>query len=415
MKPADASLAVLYGHNHDTLQAQRVRYECLSARFFECFPEHSDHRFFSAPGRAEIGGNHTDHQSGRVLAASVNLDTVAAVAPNGTSVVRVHSEGFAPCEVDLADLSVLPGEVGTTASLIRGCAARMAALGHDIGGFDAAITSNVLGGSGLSSSAAFEVLVCAILDGLFGHGDMSPVLRAQISQYAENEYFGKPSGLMDQMASSVGGIVAIDFRETEPEITAIQYDFLAHGYRLAVVNTGGSHDDLTDAYASIRAEMEQVAACFGQDRLRYVDPVAFENDIPALRSKVSDRAVLRALHFFDENARVPEMVAALDNNELDAFFSLIIASGESSWKLLQNVWANPAEQPLALALELSRRMLAGQGAWRIHGGGFAGTILAFVPTAVYDDYAARMDAVFGRGACCPLDIRAVGAYELALV
>lgn len=410
--PCADALAALYGGEAVPVQAQR--YARLAERFFARFPAHAQVRLISAPGRAEIGGNHTDHQRGRVLAAAVNLDTAAAVAKNEGRFARIDSEGFAPMEVDLCDLSPKEAEKGTAAAVVRGCAARMAALGFPVGGFDAVVTSSVLVGSGLSSSAAFEVLICAILDALYGNGALSPVLRAKISQYAENVYFGKPSGLMDQMASSVGGLVAIDFAADEPDIAPLSFDFAARGYALAVVNTGGSHDDLTDAYAAIRAEMEQVAAHLGEACLRPVDPKRFERELPTLYGKVSDRALLRALHFFDENARVVEQVNALKAEELDRFFRLVIASGESSWKLLQNVWAFPASQPIALALELSRRMLEGAGAWRVHGGGFAGTILAFVPLGKMGAYRARMDAVFGEGACQPLGIRPVGAYELKI-
>lgn len=413
MMPTAPSLAKLYGQDSITISAQTARYKLLLNRFYTTFPGQTSTRLFSAPGRAEIGGNHTDHQSGRVLAAAINLDTIAAAALNGTMTARVYSDSFDPIEVNLADLSVQgKSEWGTSEAIIRGCAARMVDLGKTVGGFDAAVTSNVFVGSGLSSSAAFEVLICTIFDGLFGNGDLSPVLRAQISQYAENEYFGKPSGLMDQTASSVGGIVAIDFEKEQPQINALSYDFAKKGYALAVVNTGGAHDDLTDAYAGIRTEMEQVAAFFGQERLRFVQPQAFEAAIPKLRGAVSDRAILRAFHFFDENERVPQMVAALQADDLPAFFRLIIASGQSSWMLLQNIWATPQSQPLALALELSRRMLEGNGAWRVHGGGFAGTILAFVPQDRMDMYTEKMNAVFGENACRPLSIRPVGACEL---
>lgn len=411
--PSDAQLTALYGRQADTLAAQRARYAALAERFARHFPQQATPRFFSSPGRAEIGGNHTDHQHGRVLAAAVNLDTIAAVAPRDDGVVRIFSEGFDPIAVDLSDLTARPDEQGQTAAVVRGCAARLKEMGRPVGGFDAAASSQVLVGSGLSSSAAFEVLVIAILDGLYGSGDMDPILRAQIAQYAENVYFGKPSGLMDQMASSVGGIVAIDFGPQTPEVTALAYDFQAQGYCLAVVNTGGNHDDLTPAYAAIPAEMRQVAQAFGQETLRGVDPAAFIDTLAKLRGKVPDRALLRAFHFFEENARVPEMVDALSAGALEAFLRLVVASGDSSWEQLQNVWATPEEQPVALALAMSRRFLMEQGAWRVHGGGFAGTILAFVPTSIYDAYCAHMDAVFGAGACCALQIREVGPVELA--
>ena len=412
MKALDDALHMLYGRGPGVPDAQRARYRALKARFLQLFPEQTSVRFFSAPGRTEIGGNHTDHQSGRVLAAAVNLDTVAAVARNGERKARIYSEGFKPLEVDLSDLSVREEEKGTTTAIVRGCAARMREMGYRVGGFDAAAASSVLVGSGLSSSAAFEVLVCAILDGLYNRGDMPPALRARIGQYAENVYFGKPSGLMDQTASSVGGLVTIDFAQEEPDIRGLSFDFEEAGYALCIVGTGGSHDDLTDAYAAIRTEMEQVAACFGRSRLREVDADAFEAALPSLRGKVSDRALLRALHFFDDDRRVPQEVAALQAGDLARFFELVVASGESSWKLLQNLYADPGEQPLSLALELSRRMLEGRGAWRVHGGGFAGTIQAFVPQGLLEAYRARMDAAFGQGACVPLNIRPVGAYEL---
>lgn len=405
-------LSMLYGRDENKINAQVGRYAALGERFAGIFPHHRALRFFSAPGRAEIGGNHTDHQSGRVLTASIHLDTLAAVAPNGSSIVRIHSEGFPPAELDLSSLDIQDIEKGTAAALIRGCAFRLKALGYQIGGFDAAITSDVLPGSGLSSSAALEILFCAILDGLFNQGDISPVERAKIGQFAENRYFGKPCGLLDQMGSSFGGLVAIDFQEEEPSIETISFDFAAHGYALAIVNTGGDHGDLTDHYAAIPAEMKQVAAFFGCERLRSVSPERFDQAIPALRAQITDRPILRAMHFFEENDRVPQQVDALKACDLPRFFALIQASGESSIKLLQNIHAKADEQPLSLALELSHQMLRGRGAWRVHGGGFAGTILAFVPLDMMDAYVKRMDSVFGSGACVRLNVRPVGAYEL---
>lgn len=411
MRFSAETLERLYGREEQVRQA--ARYERLAARFEKLYANQTGVRFFSAPGRAEIGGNHTDHQSGRVLAASINMDTIAAALPNGGgTLVRVNSDGFPPVEVDLSDLSPRGAEKGTSAGIVRGCGARLKALGLPIGGFDAVVTSSVLSGSGLSSSASFEILLCSIFDGLFGGSKLSPVLAAQVSQYAENTYFGKPSGLLDQIASALGGVVSVDFEHADPAIEKIPYDFAARGYALAVVNTGGSHDSLTDAYAAITAEMGQVASHFGAERLRFVDPARFEAEIPSLRKKISERAILRAMHFFGENERVLRQVAALKADDLPRFFSLVIESGESSWRLLQNVWASPADQPLALALALSESMLKGHGAWRVHGGGFAGTILAFVPHDSLDAYKERMDAVFGEGACRPLRIRPVGAYEV---
>lgn len=405
--------AMLYGHGDAIRDAQMNRHEALLKRFYGAFSG-GEVRVFSAPGRAEIGGNHTDHQSGRVLAASINLDTVAAAAPNGSMAIRIDSAGYPPIQIDLADLAPREAERGTSAAVARGVAARLAASGHAIGGFDAAVVSDVLGGSGLSSSAAFEVMLCRVFDGLFGDGRMTPAEIAIIAQYAENQYFGKPCGLLDQMGCATGGLAAMDFERPEPSVEAIAFDFAAHGYALAVVNTGGSHDDLTDAYAAIPREMASVAKLFGKERLRFVDPLQFEAEIPSLYGKVSDRALLRAMHYFDEDARVPGQVNALKEADLLKFFSLIQASGESSIKLLQNIFASPGEQPLSLALALSARFLAGQGACRVHGGGFAGTILSFVPLSMLSAYQRRMDSVFGQDACQPLRIRPVGAYELQM-
>ena len=408
-----ADLALLYGG--ENVAAQTERYHKLARRFAEAFPAQGAPRFFSAPGRTEISGNHTDHQFGRVLAASVNLDTIAAARENGGSVVNIHSEGYAPIRVDLSNLTPVPEEIGTTAGIIRGCAAYMREAGFAVGGFDATVTSTVFSGSGLSSSAAFEILINKIFDCLFNAGDLDAALSARIAQKSENNFFGKPSGLMDQTASSVGGMVAIDFEKPEAKIEALNYDFTAKGYELAIIGTGSSHDDLTDAYAAIPREMREVAAFFGEEHLRPVSAEAFYAKLPELYGKVSDRAILRAMHFFDENARVPQQVEALRNDDLPRFLQLVIESGESSWKLLQNIYATEKEQSLAIALALTARILKDcGGAWRVHGGGFAGTILAFVPHAKMPEYREKLDAVFGKGACVPLQIRPVGAAEVKL-
>lgn len=407
-------LSMLYGQEERILHAQSMRYGALVERFASLFPQHTAIRFFSSPGRVEIGGNHTDHQLGRVLTASIHLDTLAVVAANGSHIVRIHSEGFAPMEVDLSSLTVQESECGTAAALIRGCSFKMQQLGYQVGGFDAAITSDVLPGSGLSSSAALEILFCAIIDGLFNAGNLSPVERAKIGQFAENKYFGKPCGLLDQMGSSFGGLVAIDFEKEEPAIETLAFDFTAHGYAMAIINTGGDHGDLTDHYAAIPTEMKQVAAFFGCQHLRKVPQEQFEKAIADLRKHLKDRPVLRAMHFFDENARVPMQVQALKECNLQHFFELIQASGESSIKLLQNIHADVYEQPLSLALALSQRMLEGNGAWRVHGGGFAGTILAFVPLSMVDTYTNQMNEVFGKNACVHINVRPVGAYELSM-
>lgn len=389
---------------------EAARYQALAARHRALFGDKEEMIFASAPGRTEIAGNHTDHNHGRVLAAAISLDTVAAASKRADSRVVLHSQGYdKPFLVDLKQLESVPEEYETTDSLIRGVAARMAALGHLIGGMDVAVTSSVFKGSGLSSSAALEVMLVTLFDALYGDGALAAEPRALIAQYAENHYFGKPSGLLDQMASSVGGLVTMDFKGPDAVIEAIAYDFAKRGYKMAVVTAGGEHGNLTSHYAAIPVEMKQVAALMGASVLREVPRAEFEKAIPALKGRVPDRAILRALHFYDEDARIPVLVDALKRDDLTTFFSGIIASGESSWKLLQNLYVPGSEnQEMALALELSCRMLSGRGAWRIHGGGFAGTILAFVPADLMDEYAARMNAVFGQGAVTALSVRPVG-------
>lgn len=408
------TFAALYGPGAS--KTAPARYEKLEREFLQHFGV-GDYRVFSAPGRTEIGGNHTDHQNGRVLAAAVSLDTIAAARATQGSVVRLRSEGYeGEFSVDLSDLLPREGERETTNALIRGVAARMQEFGYFIGGFDAYVSSTVLKGSGLSSSAAFEVLIGTILDGLYNVGQMDAKMRAQIAKYAENVYFGKPSGLMDQMASSVGGLVTIDFADEQlPQVKKIPFDFESTGYVLVVTDTGGTHADLTYEYAAIPADMRAVAACFGQERLRTVNPDEFYRQIPRVRKETSDRAILRAMHFFGDNARVERQASALQQGDMEAFFAHIIESGESSWKLLQNCHVTgSAEQGVTLALALSERILRGRGAWRVHGGGFAGTIQAFVPREALGEYVEELQHVFGPHACTVLHIRQPGAMELIL-
>lgn len=399
----------LYGHREGELARQLTRYSRLVKAHEDYF--HADGAplyLVSAPGRTEIIGNHTDHNNGRVLAAAVNLDCVACVSPREDRMVHIHSEGFPDIELSLDELERKPEEEGTSAALVRGVAFRMLESGFQIGGFDAAITSDVLGGSGLSSSAAYEVLICAILDTLYNGFTMDSTLRAKISQFAENEYFGKPSGLMDQMASSTGGLVTIDFKG-EPQVQPLSFGFNEAGYSLVVVNTGGSHDNLTPEYAAVRTEMQEVAAFFGEKVLRRVRPEQLWQNMGALREKVGERAILRAMHFFAENERVKNMVQAVRLNDLRAMFENVIASGESSWMLLQNVYPAGGRQQLSLALAMAASLLKGKGAWRVHGGGFAGTTLNFVPNDMVDEFVRRMEAVFGSRSCFVLDVRPEGA------
>ena len=404
----------LYGNRDGMLVEQTARYVAQLKRHEELFHADNEVLLVSAPGRTEIGGNHTDHNKGKVLAAAVNLDTLSAVSARKDMKVNIHSEGYRPMTIDLSDLSVRENEKGTTAALVRGVAARMAELGYRIGGFDAVVTSSVASGSGLSSSAAFEVMTCAILDALYNDFVIDFKTRAKISQYAENVYFGKPSGLLDQMASSAGGLVYVDFKNEDPEVKPMAFDFAAHGYALVVVATGGSHADLTDDYAAIPAEMKQVAACLGEDVLRRVRREEFLQAIPELRGKVSDRALLRSLHFFDENDRVVRQVESLERDDLGAFFWEIVCSGRSSYMYLQNVYARPEDQSLSLALALAENMLLNRGGWRIHGGGFAGTTLNFVPQRELSAFIDAMEAVFGPHSCHVLDIRPEGAAVIRL-
>ena len=409
-----ARVATLYGAGEAVLAAQKERYGKLVERFEKRFGDAQELCFFSAPGRTEIGGNHTDHNNGRVLAAAVNLDTIACVAKTDDGVIVVDSEGFPPITVKIDELEVREADFGTTLSLIRGTAGIMKQMGYRVGGFRATISSSVLRGSGLSSSAAFEVLICAILDGLYNGFVIDAKTRAVIAQKVENVFFGKPCGLMDQMASSVGGMVTIDFETEDAKVEAIACDFAARGYALCVVNTGGNHGDLTDDYAAIRTEMEAVAAQFGKKVLREVPQHEVEENVGRLRRAVGDRAVLRALHYYDENERVLEQVAAIKAGDLYRFFDSVKRSGDSSWKLLQNVYARPNEEQMAMGIELSRRFLGGDGAQRVHGGGFAGTIQAYVPMGRLPAYIGMIEAAFGPGSSTPLMIRPEGAVMMPM-
>ena len=408
-------VAKLYGAGEDVRALQKARYGKLVERFEKRFgAQQGGLCFFSAPGRTEIGGNHTDHNNGRVLAAAVNLDTIACVSRTDDNAIVVDSEGFAPITVELDNLDIREKDFGTTLALIRGTAGIMKEMGYKIGGFRATISSSVLRGSGLSSSAAFEVLIAAILDGLYNGFVVDAKTRAVIAQKVENVYFGKPCGLMDQMASSVGGMVTIDFKEQDAKVEAIACNFAAKGYALCVVNTGGDHGDLTDDYAAIRKEMEAVAAHFGKHVLREVELETVESHIGELRRACGDRAVLRALHYYDENARVLEQAAAIRGGDLPAFFDAVKRSGDSSWKLLQNVYARSTEEQMAMGIELSRRFLHGDGAQRVHGGGFAGTIQAYVPLDRLDDYKKLMEDAFGPGSCTALMVRPEGAVMMPM-
>ena len=372
-------------------------------------------RYFSAPGRTEVSGNHTDHQRGRVLAGAVNLDTVAAVRANGTDVIRVQSKGYSLCQVRLDALEPVAEEVNSTPALIRGVAARFSQLGCVVGGFDAYCESTVLPGSGLSSSAAFEVLIGTIINHLFFDGRVSQPEIAQIGQYAENVFFGKPCGLMDQTASAVGGLVTIDFADKEhPDIRPVHFDFSTTGHALCIIDSRADHADLTDEYAAVPGEMKAVCEYFGKAVVTEIPEADFYAAIPALREKCGDRAVMRVIHEYNENRRVPQQVACLESGDFEGFLRLTKESGYSSWMYLQNVV--PAgyvkQQAMAVALGLCEHYLQGRGAYRVHGGGFAGTVQAFVPFDLLDAFRAGIDAALGEGACHVLSIRPQGGVEM---
>ena len=412
----DATLTHVYGK--EAVSMQRARYQSALDEFASLYGAEREVHLFSVAGRSELSGNHTDHNHGCVVAASIDLDIIAVASARRDSVIRVKSEGFPEDVVNFSSYTVPLAEgYGTSASIIAGMCAGFAGCGYAVGGFDAYTTSNVLKGSGLSSSAAFEDMVGNILNHLYNDGRVDNVEIAKLSQFAENEFFGKPCGLMDQVACAVGGIVAIDFRDPKfPVIDQIQLDMAEKGYNLCIVNTGGNHADLTDDYASVPAEMKAVAAHMGKKVLREVEEGDVIATIPTLREKLGDRAVLRALHFFRENQRVANQKEALLHGDLSRFFEEVKASGKSSFCYLQNVYTtkNLTEQGLSLALCLAEEYLADKGgAWRVHGGGFAGTIQAFVPTEAVPGFRQLLEGVFGEGTCIVLRIRPEGAICLA--
>ena len=410
----DAAFAKLYGA--DAVQEQRKRYTDLIDEFEKKYGTNRTVRLYSAPGRTEIGGNHTDHNNGVVLAGSVNLDMVAVVSPNEENVIRVKSLGFDKIDdVDVTNLVPQPREAEHSASLIRGVAKGIVDAGGKVGGFDCYTTSNVLRGSGLSSSAAFEVCIGAILRGEYNNNDMekfNQVKIAQIGQYAENVFFGKPCGLMDQTACAVGKVITIDFKEVgHPVVREVPFDLAAKGFALCISDTKGSHADLTDDYAAVRREMESVAEFFGKKVLRDVDEETFLKAIPEVRKVTGDRAVVRAIHFYNDSRRAGEIYEAIKADDFDRFLQLIIEGGHSSFEFNQNAYSikNPQEQGVPLALAISQKVLNGRGAWRLQGGGFAGTIQAFVPLALLETYKNAIDAVFGAGSCHVLSVRNYGA------
>ncbi len=402
---------MLYG---DAAKAQE-RYSKAVESYKEIFGEAEDIRLFSAPGRTEVGGNHTDHQHGCVLAGSVNLDVIAVVAPNDDGVIRIKSEGYNMDTVEINDLAKKDEEEGYAISLIRGVCSRFEEMGCELSGFNAYTTSNVLKGSGLSSSAAFEVLLGTIINGMFFGEKADSVTVAKIGQYAEREYFGKPCGLLDQMASAQGGFTYADFNDpANPVVEKISLDLSKYGYTLCVVDTGGNHANLTQDYADITIECKKISNELGVEFLRDADTKRFYSEIAQLRESCGDRAVLRAFHFFNENERVLSQKAALENGDFEEFLKLVNASGQSSYDYLQNLYSNSAvaEQGLSLAIALTKQFLNGKGACRVHGGGFAGTIQCYIPDEMLADYKQMIEAAFGKDSCCVLSVRPVGGYEV---
>lgn len=413
----DSILSRLYCRPEDQLAPYRARIRRVMDGYTRAFGknEESEVTIFSAPGRTEIGGNHTDHQRGKVLTGSVDLDALACAAVNGTDRIRIFSEGYGMTSIDLTNLSPREDERYSSRALIRGMMAGFISRGYQAEGFDAYITSDVPGGSGLSSSACFEVLIGVIVNRFFCDEKIEPEEIARIGQYAENAYFGKPSGLLDQMGCAIGGIVAIDFKDkANPHYHCVDFDFAKAGYALCIIDTGADHADLTEDYAAVPAEMKSAAGFFGREVLSEVDEGEFYRNIPTLRKEKGDRAVMRAIHYYTDCRRVEQQVEALEANDPDRFLSLVNSSGYSSCVNLQNIDScrNPKKQPVALALAMARHYLEGRGASRVHGGGFAGTIQAFVPLDMLDDFRQGMESVLGEGTCSVIFIRPVGSCVL---
>ncbi len=417
MNNLNIALKNLYGNKETIVEKQQNRYSILRDIFTQKFGE-LEYHFFSTPGRTEIGGNHTDHNHGRVLAGSVDLDSIAIASLNYENQIVLYSEGYdTSFVVDLSKLNVAQEEKGTTNALIRGIAARFKQLGFETGGFNACMTSEILPGSGLSSSASVEVLIGSIFNTLYNNNNIAPGELAIIGQYAENEYFGKPCGLMDQMACAVGGIISIDFKDPQnPHVEKVDFDFEAQGYNLLVLDTGGNHADLTEDYASVPKEMKSVAEAL---KVKVCREIGYDNlikEIKSLRLKVGDRAVLRALHFLGENERVVHQVNALENGDFKYFLELVNESGNSSFKRLQNIYTtqNVHEQGISLALALTEDFISriGEGACRVHGGGFAGTIQVFLPNGAVENYIQLIEGIFGECKVIVLNIRPYGTVYL---
>lgn len=398
----------------DQWEMQQERYTKAAERFGELFGA-THQMIFSAPGRSEICGNHTDHNMGKAVGASVTLDILAFVSPREDGMIRILADGFPAVEVDTADTALRESEKGDSAGLVRGVANKMKELGMQVGGFNAYTTSNVFKGSGLSSSAAFEVVMVAILDHLYNSGNMDRKQMAIVSQYAENVYFGKASGLLDQLSCAFGGMIAIDFKDpADPIVRPIDFDFAQTGHSMVITDVHSDHADLTADYVAIKTEMQAVAKAFGKEYLRQVSHAEFEEKVPALNKELSERALIRAYHYFRENDRVDALHDALQNKDFEEFKRIIIASGNSSYMYLQNIYSDraPTSQAMSLALCVTQKLLEGKGAWRVHGGGFGGTIQAFMPNEMVADYTAEMNRIFGENSSCVLQIRPCGPVKV---
>ncbi len=419
IKQLEAGALARHADLYEDIPAQTARYIAAVKRFTELYGEEHELELYSVPGRTEISGNHTDHNAGEVLAGAINRDIIAVAAKTDDRRIRLTSEGYPEDDVSLADMANPDAYADfTSAALIAGVANGLSLRGERVGGFLAYTTTEVLKGSGISSSAAFEVMIGNILNHMYCGGRIDNAEIAKIAQYAENVYFGKPCGLMDQTACAVGGFVSIDFADSKnPVIRPIGFSFADTGYKLFIVNTGGNHADLNADYASVPAEMRAVAGYFGREVLRGIGEGELLSNAAVIRAAAGDRALLRALHFVRENARVEKQTAALMAGDFGAFLDGVLASGDSSFKYLQNVYTtvNPSEQGLSLALAVTDGLLSGKGcAWRVHGGGFAGTIQAFVKGEYADDYASVMNSIFGEGAAMRLSIRPRGAVKIEL-
>lgn len=408
----DDTLSTLY--TLEKVENQKKRIINAINEFSKIYPKNNDIHIYSAPGRTEIGGNHTDHQHGCVIAAAVNLDVIGVTSFHNDGVIRIKSEGYDAFEISLNDLEIHIGEIGTSA-IVRGILSKFSKICNNISGFDMYITSDVLSGSGISSSAAFENLISTAIDTYYNNGNVGAIEIAKIGQFAENIYFGKSSGLMDQMVSSVGGFVFIDFKDIDnPVIEKINFDLNSTNHKLIITDTKGSHSNLTDDYVAIRSEMETVAKMFNKNVLREVNETEFYNNIVKVREKISDRAVLRTVHFFDENKRAYDEAICLKNNDFNGFLKLVRQSGASSENYLQNLYSskNPLKQEIPLAIMIGKKVLNQDGAIRVHGGGFAGTIQAFVPNAKVDEYISKMNEIFGENSCYIFSVRPIGGTEL---